>query len=50
VLTVDANEVMAAARREQTAAVERCGLHHLLEDRPGTWGMTRCPDAPGFEI
>jgi cytosine/adenosine deaminase-related metal-dependent hydrolase len=50
VTTVDVDEVMATARTEQARALERTGLDHLVQDRPGTWGVTRYPDGPGLDL
>lgn len=43
VKTVDETQVLDLADRELRAALDRTGLHHLMETPEGFWGQTRLP-------
>ena len=41
VLSVDEAAILETAQREAELALERSGLEHLTDDRPGLWGRSR---------
>ncbi|MCP3975682.1 MAG: amidohydrolase family protein [bacterium] len=47
--TVDIDEVLAGARREQVLAFERVGIEVPME-RAGMWGAVRYPEGPGTQL